>query len=971
MATQFAVDLVFKSQGLGKLDQATKKLQGIDGASKNAANSIRPIGGAAKSAAVGVKGLGAAFNAALGPIGAALAAISSLTAAFNVLSQQDFAEAKFRSLGGSSAELNEELKKVSAELNGQASVVELTGAAYDVASAGFSKAADAAKVLKAASLGATGGFSDINTVGNAATSVLNAYGLSASEAGRLVDQFIQTQNDGKIVVAEYASNIGKVASAAAGLKIPLEEINAVIAQSTASGVQAEVAFTGLKGALARLASGEASKALADFGIEIDSASLASDGLLGTLKKLKGLDTGTIFKALGTEAGPALLPILNNLERFEELIENQKNSVGAAAKAQVQAAETIQGAWKAVTTEFQNLFADQSELGQAIIVILKASAVAVKGFAFAVNQMLKPFKEAINIATAFGKKLEEVFGVSAAVKALQQQFEYLSKVFQVIGDAFRSAFLEQVMNGVGRLTAAWNQLVGFMTHGWNNLVSFMTAKWNELIGSLNNALGFFGTSVAEVVNWLGGAWSSLINFMGNAWTNFLRDAVAKFVTFTNPIGIVLKAMGVDVGEAFVSGLESAIGGIQNISFGGIAAPAIGGNGGTQATTIPTPTPTPTAGGGGGGSNAAAKELERQNKLYEDLLLKSKQLIEDANLRTQALEGQTEKQKILAEEAKKEIEINRQFNELLTQAEEIKDAGRRAEVRSALEKGRVLELNNLVLETETAISELKQNALTSIQEENALLLAKIQGKEREYQLQKQINDLVKAGGGTITSEEASALVRQNEALKEQAKSAEELKSAYEGLAGSISGEVTGALRSVIDGTKSVDQAFADMLKGIADKFIDMAMQILQDAMTKQLMQLFGSLLGGGGGGGGVSSGAFSIGLGSTFEGGGYTGSAPRTGGIDGKGGFPAIMHPQETVIDHTDINSSMGRYGSGGNNAPMLNMSFQTTQFMDRDWVDKEQLMAAMQATQKRSVSQSQAKTFGTLRNSRSQRSRIGL
>lgn len=37
--------------------------------------------------------------------------------------------------------------------------------------------------------------------------------------------------------------------------------------------------------------------------------------------------------------------------------------------------------------------------------------------------------------------------------------------------------------------------------------------------------------------------------------------------------------------------------------------------------------------------------------------------------------------------------------------------------------------------------------------------------------------------------------------------------------------------------------------------------------------------------------------TFQGGGYTGMGVRAGGIDGKGGFPAILHPNETVIDHT--------------------------------------------------------------------------
>src|SRR5690606_25962676 len=36
--------------------------------------------------------------------------------------------------------------------------------------------------------------------------------------------------------------------------------------------------------------------------------------------------------------------------------------------------------------------------------------------------------------------------------------------------------------------------------------------------------------------------------------------------------------------------------------------------------------------------------------------------------------------------------------------------------------------------------------------------------------------------------------------------------------------------------------------------------------------------------------------SFDGGGSTGFGSRSGGIDGKGGFPAILHPNETVVDH---------------------------------------------------------------------------
>ena len=37
--------------------------------------------------------------------------------------------------------------------------------------------------------------------------------------------------------------------------------------------------------------------------------------------------------------------------------------------------------------------------------------------------------------------------------------------------------------------------------------------------------------------------------------------------------------------------------------------------------------------------------------------------------------------------------------------------------------------------------------------------------------------------------------------------------------------------------------------------------------------------------------------TLDGGGFTGTGVRAGGLDGKGGFMAMVHPNETVIDHT--------------------------------------------------------------------------
>ena len=123
--------------------------------------------------------------------------------------------------------------------------------------------------------------------------------------------------------------------------------------------------------------------------------------------------------------------------------------------------------------------------------------------------------------------------------------------------------------------------------------------------------------------------------------------------------------------------------------------------------------------------------------------------------------------------------------------------------------------------------------------------------------------------------------------------------------------------------------------------------------------------------------------SFAGGGYTGDAPRSGGVDGQGGFPAILHPQETVVDHTRAMDryrpvSAGSAADGGESGTAesgpglsLSMSFQTTRFMDRDWVDQEQLEVAMAQAAKRGAEGGRAKVMGDLRNKRSTRARVGV
>lgn len=96
----------------------------------------------------------------------------------------------------------------------------------------------------------------------------------------------------------------------------------------------------------------------------------------------------------------------------------------------------------------------------------------------------------------------------------------------------------------------------------------------------------------------------------------------------------------------------------------------------------------------------------------------------------------------------------------------------------------------------------------------------------------------------------------------------------------------------------KGFSDVLKGLEQDILRM---VTRKFVTKPLADAIGGMFeGGGSGGGGGAVGGFLGGIfGKLFsaDGGGFTGNAPRTGGLDGKGGFLGMLHPQETVIDHT--------------------------------------------------------------------------
>ena len=105
-------------------------------------------------------------------------------------------------------------------------------------------------------------------------------------------------------------------------------------------------------------------------------------------------------------------------------------------------------------------------------------------------------------------------------------------------------------------------------------------------------------------------------------------------------------------------------------------------------------------------------------------------------------------------------------------------------------------------------------------------------------------------------------------------------------------------------TLKDSIIDAAMGGEDAFGQLADAIKRAAIEYALFGTGALAPAGAEGGGGILGGLLgSLGGLLSFEGGGYTGSGPRSGGVDGRGGMLSILHPNETVTDHT-------RGGSGG-------------------------------------------------------------
>ena len=207
-------------------------------------------------------------------------------------------------------------------------------------------------------------------------------------------------------------------------------------------------------------------------------------------------------------------------------------------------------------------------------------------------------------------------------------------------------------------------------------------------------------------------------------------------------------------------------------------------------------------------------------------------------------------------------------------------------------------------------------------------------------------------------------------------------YGFLANELSTAMTSAVQAVVTGTGTVEEAFSTMFANIGKAFIDMATQMLAQ---KLFMTVLG-VLGGGGGGFSFAGGSASSGLSAANLMGGTgplnAGSFGRANGgpvspgstyLVGERGPELLTMGNQGGFVHSNRSEAMDRYRSGGprQGAQTVNVNYTVTEINGMRFVTEEEFRAGMDQAARRGAKMGQTQTMSTLKNSRSQRSKIGL
>ena len=561
--------------------------------------NLKSIGGTMSS-------VGATVSTAMAPIMAAAAAGLKLHSDF------ERGMAKVSTLVDTNVvslqQLSNGIRQISDETG--MSVTELAEAEYQAISASVDTA-HVTDFVRTAAIAAKAGFTDTTTAIDGLTTVLNSYGLSAENAGKITDQMLMTQNLGKTTFGDLAQGIGSVATAASLAKVSTDDLFASMAILTKNGVQTSEAFTGFQGILSAVSkqSQQTVKTAAAMGIDFTPEHLGQVGWIQFLTEVKekvGDDQTAIQHLFGrVEAANAFKVLTKDLGQLKDAQRAMGDSMGATELAfnkMLTPAEKN----KIAMNQMKNALMD---LRGVVAPVVMATAQAVKSFTSWWNGLSDGQKafafHAIQVVAAFGaitlgvgKSISAVGRFSIFINRLPRTFRNIRSAASIIGKGFRvipgalrlvgggflrmAGIVKTAMSGIAAavaanpvffaLTALVMLLVVVYNH-WDEIVSYVKENFPQVYAVVTSVVSNVMSKLSALIDWITG---TLIPMWTNGWNTMKAIFEGAFDGIST---IAHRALDWILDK--VESIKSAVSSIHlpSFSLGGHATGTMGLPGGT--------------------------------------------------------------------------------------------------------------------------------------------------------------------------------------------------------------------------------------------------------------------------------------------------------------------------------------------------------------------------------------------------------
>lgn len=452
----------------------------------------------------------------LKPVSTAIAGLGTASIAASITFEDSMA--KVSTIADETEVSSDSMKKSIIDLSDQTGISanDIADNVYNAISAGQSTA-DAVNFVTESTKLAKAGFAEAGQSLDILTTILNAYGLEASEVTNVSDILVQTQNKGKTTVAELASSMGKIIPTANSVNVNLEQLGTGYALMTAKGIATAETTTYMNSMLNELSDSGSTvasilkeKTGKSFAELMESGTSLGDSM--AIIEQEANNSGLAMSELwsSSEAGKAALVLATDAgQAFNSTLSDMQNSAGATDTAFEKVNNTTGNKLKQSLNEVKNSAINMGDT------LAPVTSMVAEGFSKITGMLSNLSSEQLKTIAVIGAGVVALNLVLGAVSKVTNSISSVVKGIESIKTAFNSlkkiglavkAFalanpatiiIAGIVALIATIVLLWNKCEWFrelcytlfegLKQAWDATVQFFKSCWDWFVGLWNVAV----------------------------------------------------------------------------------------------------------------------------------------------------------------------------------------------------------------------------------------------------------------------------------------------------------------------------------------------------------------------------------------------------------------------------------------------------------------------------------------------------